>query len=673
MTTSVARASPSTSSATMNSGLPAWMTFSSSGSRSLTFEILRLDEQDVRVLEDGLLALRVGHEVRRQEALVEAHALGELELEAQRAGLLDGDDAFLADLVERLGDQVADRLVAGGDGGRGGDLLLGLDVLRLREQGSGDGLDGLLDALLQRDRVGAGRDVAQALAHERLGEHGGGGGAVARDVVRLLGDLLDELRTDLLEGVLEVDLLGDGDAVVGDRGGAPLLVQDDVAALRAEGDLDGVGEDVESPLDAAAGLLVEGNDLGHGAVILHWVRVGRGCPRRTSTSPAVLSRVRRPSPDGRGDSVTLHRRVLSPMVSTRPPRVQAAFAQSAVADAGPRGRPSGRRVSGPRAAATPLSCACARSRRGRREPRPPRRGRRRARAPARPAHRRRRARRARRHRARRRRDRPARRHRAHGGPGHRRAAAPVVVAEPAAPGYATIPLYLEGLTTMPRRPAGPARGRHRRHVPGRHPRRRPRGLDPRARGRRRDAGEHGATVSAAAPSRAGSAPGSPRAPSRAPADRTRTWRAPPCSTCTRSSSPTAPRWPPGRRSGGTCGRATRRSSPSPWPAPGTSTTPSRSSASSTASSRPTARSRRGTCPTAPDRRTTAACRPTAPAGRCGPPGSCSRRSPTPTSARRPRSSCCPWCSGPPGTRSRWSRSTVCRRRRRTTGRCPRTR
>ncbi len=39
LTTSVARASPSTSSATMNSGLPDWMTFSSSGSRSLTFEI----------------------------------------------------------------------------------------------------------------------------------------------------------------------------------------------------------------------------------------------------------------------------------------------------------------------------------------------------------------------------------------------------------------------------------------------------------------------------------------------------------------------------------------------------------------------------------------------------------------------------------------------------------
>ena len=39
-TTRVDRASPSTSSARMNSGLPAWMTFSSSGSSSEIAEIL---------------------------------------------------------------------------------------------------------------------------------------------------------------------------------------------------------------------------------------------------------------------------------------------------------------------------------------------------------------------------------------------------------------------------------------------------------------------------------------------------------------------------------------------------------------------------------------------------------------------------------------------------------
>jgi hypothetical protein len=124
-------------------------------------------------------------------------------------------------------------------------------------------LDSGLDALLQAHRVRAGGDVAQALAHERLGQDGGGGGAVARDVVGLLGDLLDELGADLLVGVLELDLLGDGDAVVGDRGGAPLLLQDDVAALGPERDLDGVSELVHAPLEAAPGLLVESDDLGH--------------------------------------------------------------------------------------------------------------------------------------------------------------------------------------------------------------------------------------------------------------------------------------------------------------------------------------------------------------------------------------------------------------------------
>ena len=133
------------------------------------------------------------------------------------------------------------------------------------------GLDGGLDALLEGHRVGAGGHVAQALADHRPGQHGGGGGAVTGDVVGLLGDFLDQLGADLLVRVLELDLLGDGDAVVGDRGGAPLLVEHDVAALRAEGDAHGVGELVHAALERPAGLLVECDDLGH----LRFLRFGR--------------------------------------------------------------------------------------------------------------------------------------------------------------------------------------------------------------------------------------------------------------------------------------------------------------------------------------------------------------------------------------------------------------
>src|SRR3712207_6953140 len=90
---------------------------------------LAVDDEHVRVVEDGLHALGVGDEVGRDVALVEAHALGELELEAEGVALLDGDDAFLADLVHGLGDELADGRVSGGDRRGGGDLLLGLDVL----------------------------------------------------------------------------------------------------------------------------------------------------------------------------------------------------------------------------------------------------------------------------------------------------------------------------------------------------------------------------------------------------------------------------------------------------------------------------------------------------------------------------------------------------------------
>jgi hypothetical protein len=103
---------------------------------------------------------------------------------------------------------------------------------------------------------------------ERLGQDGGGGGAVTGDVVGLLGNFLDELGPDLLPRVLELDLLGDRHTIVGDGGRAPLLLQDDVAALRAERHLDGVGEGVHAALEPAARLLVERDHLRHRLVVL---------------------------------------------------------------------------------------------------------------------------------------------------------------------------------------------------------------------------------------------------------------------------------------------------------------------------------------------------------------------------------------------------------------------
>ena len=250
---------------------------------------LLVGDQDERVLEDRFHAVGVGDEVRREVAAVELHALRVLGLEAERLALLDGDDAVLADLVHHLGDDRADLGIGGADRRHGRDLLAVVDRARLALELGDDRLDALLDAALDGDRVGPGADVLEALGDDRLAEDDGGRGAVAGDVVGLGGDFLEELGAHVLERVLELDLLGDRHPVVGDRGRAVLLVEDDVAALRPERDADGVGETVDAVLEAPPGHLVEEELLGHGVCCPFRVWPRLRLPRATSSKRSCLA------------------------------------------------------------------------------------------------------------------------------------------------------------------------------------------------------------------------------------------------------------------------------------------------------------------------------------------------------------------------------------------------
>ncbi len=69
--------------------------------------------------------------------------------------------------------------------------------------------------------------------NDGLGQHGGGGCAVAGDVIGLGGGFLQQLGAHVLIGVFQFDFFGDGHAVVGDGGGAELLIQSYVASLGA--------------------------------------------------------------------------------------------------------------------------------------------------------------------------------------------------------------------------------------------------------------------------------------------------------------------------------------------------------------------------------------------------------------------------------------------------------
>ena len=112
LTTSVASASPSTSSAMMSSGLPDLHHRLEHRQHRLQARELLLVQQDVGVLELGDHLLGVGDEVGREVAAVELHALDDLEFGLERLGFLDRDHALVADLLHRLGDHLADRRVA---------------------------------------------------------------------------------------------------------------------------------------------------------------------------------------------------------------------------------------------------------------------------------------------------------------------------------------------------------------------------------------------------------------------------------------------------------------------------------------------------------------------------------------------------------------------------------
>jgi hypothetical protein len=243
LTTSVASASPSTSSAMMSRGLPDFATCSSSGRRSRMFETFLSCRRMYGSFEQRDLLVRIVDEVRRDVAAVELHAFDEIELVLEALAVFDGDHAFLADLVHRLGDRLADRLVGvGRDRADLRDFLAGrarlADLLQLLD----DGDHRLVDAALQVHRVHARRDVLEAFVADRLRQHRGRRRAVAGDVGGLGRDFLHHLRAHVLELVLELDFLRDRDTVLRDRRRAEAALEHDVAALRSERDLDRVGQ-----------------------------------------------------------------------------------------------------------------------------------------------------------------------------------------------------------------------------------------------------------------------------------------------------------------------------------------------------------------------------------------------------------------------------------------------
>jgi len=71
-------------------------------------------DQNIGIFDNRFHSLGIGHEVGRDVAPVELHALDELEGRFHALGLLDRDNAFFPNLFHCLGDNTPDRLVVVG-------------------------------------------------------------------------------------------------------------------------------------------------------------------------------------------------------------------------------------------------------------------------------------------------------------------------------------------------------------------------------------------------------------------------------------------------------------------------------------------------------------------------------------------------------------------------------
>ncbi|MGX1052073.1 hypothetical protein AB7M74_003025 [Bradyrhizobium japonicum] len=231
----------------MTSGLPVCTTASSSGSSSFSEESFLLVDEDVGVVHLNAHLVGVGDEVGRDVAAVELHALDDVKLGLERLGFLDGDDTLVADLLHRVGEELADLLVAVCRNCADlGDLVVRGDLLGVLLKVRNHSLDRKVDTALEVHRVHAGGNRLGAFSHNRSGQDGRGGGTVASSIRSLRSDLTHHLGTHVLELVVELDLLGDGNAVLGNSRCAERLVEHDVAAFRTERDLHGVGENVDT-------------------------------------------------------------------------------------------------------------------------------------------------------------------------------------------------------------------------------------------------------------------------------------------------------------------------------------------------------------------------------------------------------------------------------------------
>ena len=217
---------------------------------------LLIGDQDGGIVQNSLHLIGIGDHIRGQVTAVKLHAFHDLVVGLSSGlVLLDGDDAVRGNFFHCLSDQAADLGITGRNGADAGDIVAVLHLLAVCLDGLNSLGNSLAHAAADIHGVCTGGDILHALGDHSLCQNGCSGGTVACCIVGLGGNFTHQLCAHVLKLVLQLDLLGNGHAIVGDDRGAKLFAQHHIAALGAQGDLDGVCQGINTGTQCLAGVL----------------------------------------------------------------------------------------------------------------------------------------------------------------------------------------------------------------------------------------------------------------------------------------------------------------------------------------------------------------------------------------------------------------------------------
>ena len=133
-------------------------------------------------------------------------------------------------------------------------MILGRNLGAHLAKGFNCSVAGLLHALTEYHGICACFQVLHTFIDHCLSKDSSCGGTVTGHVIGLCGNFLYKLCAHVLELVLKLDLLCNGNTVVGDKGCAIGLVKDHVPSLGSQSNSDGIRQLINTGFKSGSGL-----------------------------------------------------------------------------------------------------------------------------------------------------------------------------------------------------------------------------------------------------------------------------------------------------------------------------------------------------------------------------------------------------------------------------------